>query len=209
LGLGYLSNSPGDVLNFGTGLQIDSYDVELTQSCGGENWTCLVAGGVRYARLSQQYFTQETPLGNPAAYDLVSSGHSFAGVGPTLAFEVRRRLCNSCVGVYGNGRGALLWGESGQCVYEVSNGNLPADMAVTCRDSLLSVAELEVGAEICKDCGHFQWFLRAGLVGQAWFGAGNSSNNGDIVNTSNNWRNVDNNSTLGLFGLSVSAGLNF
>jgi hypothetical protein len=82
---------------------------------------------------------------------------------------------------------------------------------------LLPVGELEAGVRFTRDIGRARVFLKAGIVGQVWWGAGNSSRAG--VGTSNeggplsdisiSGNTTQKNDNLGLWGLSMSAGVRY
>src|SRR5262249_37665294 len=63
-----------------------------------------------------------------------------------------------------------------------------------CQDGVLPVTEVEIGTEYTRVWGGFQPFLRAGLVGETWCGAGNAAGAGG---------------NLGCVGLTVTAGAGF
>jgi hypothetical protein len=135
----------------------------------------------------------------------LSSGHNFNGAGPTLALEARRPIGNSGFSLFANLRGTILFGESKQQVdqptitqFGFGFFNPFTTVAVTnagsVRDTVLPVAELEMGAEYSRTWGAVRPFFRTGLVAQTWFDAGSASQ-------------LDGN--LGFLGLSVTAGLNY
>jgi hypothetical protein len=203
-----------DQLAFDTDLKIDSWDFEVTQTLTAGPWAFLVSGGLRYAHLAQDYhaYRFNSGLAGAAFYSQDSaaliSGSNFNGAGPTMCLEAKRRIGNTALALYADGRGSLLFGRADQQVDKLtilagSNAGGPVntqtftEFAVS-QDRVLPVAELEVGAEYAPDlfgrCSRLHPFFRAGLVGQAWFGAGNASGPG---------------SNLGLLGMSVTAGIEF
>ena len=209
LGLANASDTAGDDLFFGSALRVETWDAEITNSCSGCNWNILVAGGVRYAHIRQNFRTVEIPLEDEDLFDQVWSGHSFNGIGPTVALEARRSVGGGGLGVYANARGSLLWGDGGQQVREVLNGDLDNIVEVsTNRDKFISNAELEVGGEFSRvrNGGRSRAFVRAGLVAMGYFGVGNSANVGDLGDFPGT---LDNNGDLGFFGLALSAGVTY
>jgi hypothetical protein len=206
LGLANASTTAGDELFFGSGLKIETWDFEVTNSCCGDRWTVLASGGVRYAHIRQRYLTVEIPEEDPGAIDVVASSHSFNGLGPTIAVEARRKI-GVGLAVYANARGSLLWGDGGQNVLEILNGDEDnPNEALTNRDLFVSNGELEVGGEFSRQRNGRRAFVRAGFVAQGWFGVGNSANVGDLGALPGT---LDNNSDLGLVGLAVSAGVSY
>ena len=94
---------------------------------------------------------------------------------------------------------------------EVRNGAgaLLLDLqAENSRWDVIPVAEMEVGAEYASWVGSARWIVRASLVGQVYSGAGNASNT-ELFTTSGTDETLDNGINLGLFGLRISAGVNY
>jgi hypothetical protein len=206
LGLANASDTLGDELLFGSGLKIETWDFEITNSCCGDHWTILASGGVRYAHVRQRYLTLEIPEEDPGLIDLVASEHDFNGLGPTASIEARRKI-GVGLAVYANARGSLLWGDGGQDVFEILNGDEDnPNLATTSRDIFVSVGELEVGGEFSRERNGRRAFVRAGFVAQGWFGIGNSANVGDLGALPGT---LDNRSDLGLVGLTVAAGVSY
>jgi hypothetical protein len=193
-------------------LKLDVWDFEATRETQVGRWSLLFSGGFRYAHLSQDYRASQTSISETAPglfilflqirqTDILSSGHNFNGAGPTLAMEARRPLGNSGLALFANLRGVMLFGESKREVSRSSITQLfneaPSVSVVDAnshRDTLLPVAELEMGVEYSRTWGRVRPFLRTGLVAQTWFDAGSASSlAGD----------------LGFLGLSVTAGLTY
>lgn len=193
-------------------LKLDVWDFEAIKETELGRWGLLFAAGVRYAHLSQNYRAFQAFQGefNPPPGVLIpsfflhevqqlSSGHNFSGAGPTLAIEAKRPIGNSRFSLFANLRGAMLFGDSKLQVGRVTQtGALGQNVAVTtfqsAHDTVLPVAELEMGVEYSRNWGQVRPFVRTGLVAMTWFDAGSASSlAGD----------------LGFLGLSVTAGLNY
>jgi len=187
-------------------LKLDSWDFEVTRETEVGHWGLLFSAGLRYAHLSQNYnaFTQSTiNFGETSTLLTVSSGHNFNGAGPTIALEAKRPIGNSGLSFFANLRGAMIFGESKQQAAQarIVNGinfaparfNLLADFSSS-HDSVLPVAEMEMGAEFSRRWGNVYPFIRTGLVAQTWFDAGSASS-------------LDGN--IGFLGLSITGGLNY
>jgi hypothetical protein len=198
-----------DRLAFTSHLLLDVWDFEATQDFQLGAWSFLGAGGVRYLHITQRFAAYKSPLQPPAQFttdapETLLSGHSFNGVGPTLALEAERTLGGRGLSLYGTARGAVLFGTGKQTaagqtttVTDVRFGtNINAQTTVndTRRSDVLPVLECEVGVQYGREVGQFYPFIRTGLVGQAYFGAGSATSE---------------DGNLGLFGLSVTAGLHF
>jgi hypothetical protein len=222
-----------DGLTFASTLELDVVDLEATQDVHMGCWSLLFSGGVRYARLSQKYSATRFNSGSFDTWWLLptrvaedsatlDSEHEFEGVGPTAAVEARRVV--GCTGLilYGSARGALLFGKNKQDAslgtafrgdYLRPNHSLVTfdrttfTHASASGDDVLPVLELELGVEFAHDLGAALLLLRAGVVSQTWFGAGNAANNDLLVAGGDEV--ADNDSDLGLFGLKFEAGLQF
>jgi Legionella pneumophila major outer membrane protein precursor len=214
---GHILKTPGigtDELAFNTDLKIDSWDFEASQAISAGKWALLVSGGVRYAHLAQDYhaYRFNSGVSGSTTYSQDSaaliSGSDFNGAGPTLCLEGKRQIGNTGLALYANARGSLLFGRADQQVDKLTvlagtntsgpfNTQTFTDYPVA-QDRVMPVAELEVGAEYAPELSgpysRLHPFLRAGLVGQTWFGAGNASGPG---------------SNLGLLGMSVTTGVEF
>jgi hypothetical protein len=229
LDLGFSLGS--DQLTFESTLEMDVFDVEATQEFQAGNWSLLLAGGVRSAKLSQSYNAfrinsvnfPESEVNVPFNVTdsaTLQSDHEFKGLGPTAAIEARRECGSTGLSIYGKARGAVLFGTGEQKASLVTAyrgsffvfGTAPfeavsSSYASSSRDDVIPVMELELGAEYACDWHFGQLLLQAGVVSQTWFGAGNAANNelitGGTVGVS------DNHSNLGLFGLKASIGLQY
>jgi hypothetical protein len=202
-----------DRLAFDTDLKIDSWDFEVTQAVAAGKWALEFSGGVRYAHLAQDYHAFRFNSGSGTNFNysqdstVLLSGFNFNGAGPTLSLEGRRPIGETGLALYANGRGSLLFGCTNQQADKLTvlAGNNPsgpinsqtfAESAASL-DRVLPVVEVEVGGEYTPQFGpgmRVQPFVRAGLIGQTWFGGGNASGPG---------------SNLGLLGLSITAGVEF
>jgi hypothetical protein len=192
----------------GSNLKLNVWDFEAIKETELGHWGLLFAAGVRYAHLSQDYRAFE--VSNPPPFTFppsigfrevnhLSSGHNFNGAGPTLAIEAKRPIGNSRFSLFGNLRGAMLFGDSKlQVTRVIQTGALEQNVATatfqSAHDTVLPVAELEMGVEYSRTWGRIRPFLRTGLVAQTWFDAGSATK-------------LDGN--LGFLGLSVTAGLNY
>jgi len=200
-----------DTLAFNSNLRLNVWDLEATQDLHLGCWGLTLSGGARYVHMSQDYNAFRANPGGTAPTVFISedaesvqSGHNFNGAGPTVSLEARRALGDTGLVLYGLTRGSLLFGSGKQQtaltreVTGTSRGT-PFDLLVTSdsvasRDDFVPIIELEVGAEYGMDFGRCHPFIRTGLVGQTWFGAGNATN-------------VTGN--FGFLGLSATAGANF
>jgi Legionella pneumophila major outer membrane protein precursor len=83
-------------------IQAQAADFELTLDQRLRNWNLQVSSGIRYGQL--RYFSD-------AAGAFGVGEASFEGIGPTVAIAADRKLGDSGFALYGNLRGAIMWGE--------------------------------------------------------------------------------------------------
>jgi hypothetical protein len=207
-------------LAVGSRLALDVWDVEATWQSHRGCLSYLVSGGVRYAHLAQQYnaaidSTLTTPVGLRGV-GFVDSGHSFNGVGPTGSIDLRYPV-GGWFNLYANSRGSLLFGTSRAAAVSSfrnidQNGVQVASFtqaAETASFGVLPVIEMEVGGEFTWSLGYYRLFVQTAAVGQAWFNAGNASNNEIITGTAVPDESSDSDAVLGFIGLKLAAGVTF
>jgi hypothetical protein len=181
-------------------LRFNVWDFEATEEFRWSECWLLLSGGLRYAHLSQTYVGVASDA--TGTTEVADSGHNFDGYGPTIALNANRWVGSMPVYLYGNIRGSLLFGTAKQAGGITGNGELgPAQVAVS-TDTILPVAELELGVGSAYDVGPARVSLRAGVLGQAWFDAGNSSRS--AITTLPFITSVAD-PTLGLFGFTMRA----
>jgi hypothetical protein len=193
----------------GSNLRLQSWDFEATGSYRSGCFSAEGSAGVRYAHLSQNFAALgiSNDVGGvvgSSTTSLALSGHNFNGAGPTLAVTLSQHLGDSGLGFYGMGRGAVLFGNKHGTAVS-SSVTTDATGAVTTgpfnsqfhNDSLgtIGVGEAEIGLEFSRKMGEgASLFVRAGIDGQIWIGAGNATSE-----TGN----------LGLFGYTFTVGVNY
>lgn len=183
-------------------LRMDVWDLEAVRTFGSGSAQGLVSAGIRYAHVSMDYNAVNLRglgpnTGLPA--EVLVSGHNFNGAGPTLGFQGRYGET-----LYGAGalRGSLLFGEGKQNVAIVDGGFIDptlelVDVRTSTYDAIIPVVEMELGVGVRRNA----FFAEAGFNAQAWIDAGNPSRSaGD---------NGSYDSTLGLFGFYLKAGLTY
>jgi hypothetical protein len=202
-------------------LRMQVWDFEAIQEFDLGQWFLILSGGVRYAHISQDYLAG---VFDPSGFldDGLTSGHNFNGAGPTLALNAQRLLGDSGIYLYGKGRGSLLFGRTKQTTTQFedtpgvddSDGSPDTSILATAShttNAIIPVGELELGVGYRRQMGRAELFIQAGLVAQAWFGAGNlseSSGSADFfINEEHSAINRD--GTLGLIGATFKAGINY
>jgi hypothetical protein len=204
--LNYLNSSStaGDVLTFASGLDVDVIDFELTQTFQAGAFIGQLSAGGRYTRIEQTYYHLEAPL--TALDDIVDSSHSFDGFGPSVGAEVRRSILDSGISLYANGRGAILFGKSSQLATNINN-NVVTNFGSYANWDMVPTLETELGILWQQETDRGRLFLDAGVVGIAFFGAGNAANNQILLNSTDD--QADKNATLGFFGFKFAAGITY
>ena len=207
MGLNIFSDLEGDVMKFQSILGITVVDMEATYQAKTLNWSVLGSLGARYAQLQQKYKAQR--FGIDDTFELLDSNQEFEGFGPTASLEVHRQLSDSGFSLFASLRGSVLFGESTQTAKQWFD-DIPVAQARNTGLDVTPVGESEIGARWSYDQGILRFFVDAAVVGQVWWGAGNSAGSqylGALPPLPLNY--PDNNSMLGLFGGRCSAGIAF
>ncbi len=204
--LNYLNSSStaGDVLTFTSGLDVDVIDFEVTQTFEACGFSGQLSAGGRYTRIEQTYLHIEAPL--TGLNDLVDSSHNFDGFGPSIGAEVRRSLMDSGVSLYANGRGSILFGKNSQQATNINN-NVITNFGTYANWDVVPTLETELGILWQQNTSRGGLFVDAGIVGIAFFGAGNAANNQLLINSTDD--QADKNATLGFFGFKLAAGMSY
>ncbi|MBM3999790.1 MAG: hypothetical protein FJ297_09680 [Planctomycetes bacterium] len=176
-GVDISSSIPGDTLTASSGLDAYTLDFEVTKRGDFGAWSLLASGGLRYARVGQNY---EGTLRNAAATILgvVDYQHANQGIGPTVAIESRRWL-GDAITLVAESRASLLMGDGDSRLYAGEDLDLTTPFhtfQTSSRDDLLPILEGRLGATWTSadlECGRF--FARGAFEGQWWGGAGSAS----------------------------------
>lgn len=170
---------PYNVIDASSNLNVNVFDFESTYQVDLDRWTLLTSGGVRYAHMSQ--WSQVLGLDNTGStLASTTAYHNFNGVGPTIAFEGRRRIGDFGFALYGSARGSILFGSSVQnATYtDISPSEIGGSNSQAC---LLTIGEFELGAEWRRKIGRYSIFTQTGIMGQVWFGGGNASEGQSLI----------------------------
>lgn len=201
-------NAPASLLAQ-SDLSLLTWDFESTKEARVASLDLLMAGGVRYLHMAQNYNVFiNTPGGGVFTNQLLVSGHNLNAVGPTVALDGRLPIGGG-LAIYSSGRVSVLFGKGKQTSFSAQaqpalvTGEIPLiiEGAYQERNAILTMTEIEVGGEWRSNMGRSELYVQGGFVGQMLYGAGNSSRSGNFANESN--------SNLGLFGFAVSAGVRF
>jgi hypothetical protein len=208
LGAGGLLVGQTDVYTLGNHLAVDVWDFDLTQHLiSNDLWEVTGGAGIRYNYLSQNYDAFKVRTGLPAKTVNNQEFHSrnlFNGAGPDVLVQAKRALGSRGFALYGNARAGAMFGTGRQTssfMSSTAGAGAPLFVAQTNtqtdHNAVLPFLESEVGIEWQGGSSNaMQPFIRIGIVGQSWFGAGNGS---ITSNTSN----------LGFFGGTLMAGFNY
>ena len=207
-----------DQFNFDNRVRLQVWDFEGLFNRQGEDWGLLFSGGTRYGYLSERYrafrFNSGTRTVGTTRTNLVadsnalSSGRNFGGVGPTMAFELRRRLGIRGLSLYAMSRSSLLIGHGSTKSSQQTGENLQVttgrQTALTLVNNTLQASsgseftipmiDVEAGVDWTLAFGRLLTFARVGVVNETWFHSGSAtSTNGDT----------------GFFGMRVTAGFSY
>lgn len=181
-------------------------DLDLTQDVWVGEALLKFGGGAQYTYMEQRYSVSTFTLGNPISTLL---GRQFLNaIGPTVFLDGMRIFGQTGLGIYGRGRGSVLftW-DKVQDVNQTTLGRVTA-LATRRSETTLPVLELEGGVQYAQPVGRALVFLRAGCNGQAWFNAGNSSDSSPSFQSNGLYdANAGSGRTLTFLGLSVMAGI--
>jgi len=206
-------------LVFQNRIRVSIWDLEATKStrCGCLDLTW--SAGLRYLQINQDYNADEAlntlppSTAFPPASTIdqhIRSQHTLNGLGPILGLEGRHTLWDS-LRVYGVGRVGFIFCEGHQEAFYLGNFNPqfgiePATRSASeTRNKMVTTTEVEVGLEYGYELSrNSEAYLRVGVVGMVFGGAGNSSRSA-IGAPADDIKN-DN---LSLFGLNVSVGVRY
>jgi hypothetical protein len=195
--------SPGTLLNtgfgtdrltFGSDLRIETVDLELTYQMNCCCGLFQIFGGGRYLNLAQGYHATLVNTGGGAPVSEIQSfdaSRSFQGGGPTCGLQWNLPIHGTGLSLYANARGSLVVGSNKDNVsfsqtINDPNGLIPGHMVPPAvlqinpmssrtSDTVIPIAEAELGIEYCRQLGHSRLFLRGAAVSQTYFDAGNAS----------------------------------
>ncbi len=207
LGLSIALAAAGDTMTANSRLFLHVADLELAQDIWVGQTLLKFGGGVQYTHLGQRYSAARFDAAGTQADSLFSS-QRLNGVGPTIFLDGVRQWSRTGWGVYGRARGSLLFTANTQDVTLLNAGGGITDQLSRPREDTLPVLELEAGVQYTHPIGRANLFLRAGGNGQAWFGAGNSSDTSSADAFAFD-PNANSHQDLTFLGLSVMAGVQY
>ncbi|MCA9103475.1 MAG: hypothetical protein KDA63_20115, partial [Planctomycetales bacterium] len=181
-------------------LSLDVTDLEVT----ARKCDLLLSGGIRYARLDQDYSAQGYDV--DVLLDEVRTTRNFEGVGPTLGVESSSctRWCG--FGLFAKARGSLLYGESSSSFATQVGSTVSTGVVSHERDDLLAIAELQIGVDWQRSSHWGTLYLSAALEAQYWHNAGSAAA-GFVDNVVTYYEGAGYSADMGFLGGTFGAGL--
>jgi hypothetical protein len=185
---------PGEVMSAGSGLSLNTVDLEGTKGIAFASATLDVSAGVRYGTYKQDYLAQLHGV-DGALQGEIDFRHSYDGVGPTLALEARRELLGE-LSVFSMARGSLLFGYRRSALDGGEDLDLNTPFTTTStnrRLDTLPIAEMQLGLDWqAMVAPTATLFAQIAMEAQWWQGIGSAATeSGD----------------LGLFGFNTAVGM--
>lgn len=150
---------PSPTLGIVRGLDVRTFDLEVTQIEQLGNWTLDLSAGIRWAQNRNDMFSLAAP---------VLLTQDFEGWGPTVALGALRPIGSGNFSLFANVRGSLLFGDND---YQIALNVPPLVPVATLQSSneVVTVGELQLGVEWARflDNGA-RVYARAGVEAQAW-----------------------------------------
>jgi hypothetical protein len=222
-GLGFLSTGTAaapTTLNFASGLDLQTFDLEATWNMDAGPWHCLLSGGLRYAEVNQFYTANQVTAAG-VINSIIDSRSTFDGVGPTVAAESRVPVGDGGFSLYGNGRASLIFGDAKQNVNAlvIPDGLRPNFTNNFSSQDTMPIAELELGVEWRQELVGQSWYVQGGVVAQTYFGVGNASSTehlspragvgGGTLNRQSEVDQASSDADLSLVGFKLAGGFSF
>jgi hypothetical protein len=170
-------SAPGTTFVATSNLKVETIDLDAIYNFKLCHWLLTLEAGGRYLDTQQNYQFQVTsPAGTVTG---VTSYHqSFSGAGPLLGFEFHRYIGCTGLAAFGKIDGALLVGTGIEQFGFVVPGTVTLfnNFFSASHNPVMPVTDIELGAEYTfNHCGKFHPFVRASVIDQTYFDAGNAS----------------------------------
>jgi hypothetical protein len=189
-------SAPGETLQADNHIRLYTIDLEGTRRVDFDCWSFVAAGGLRFAKIDQQYRAVSANV-NGVTSGSIEQNRSLDGIGPTLFIEARRpATCR--LSVFSNFRASLLFGDGDTTLSAGEDLDLASAFTTTSTsqsNSVLPILESQLGLEWCTPVTRCHDFLvNAALEGQWWSGVGTAA---------------DSKADLGLVGFAIGLGLQY
>lgn len=182
----------GETLVSNHSLMLHTLDFEGTQQFSLASLQCLAGFGVRLAEMDQ-HLRGEVYDATNSLWEVVTNDLSFQGAGPTVSLQIQRGLGNSRFSMFNGLRGAFLFSDTQQNIYEMKDGFANEQTDVAEQTEVLSMGELAMGLQYSQCIGSRAYlFVRGNYECQAWFDVGGP---------------VDSQSTVTFSGIGLATGM--
>ncbi|MFH5806501.1 Lpg1974 family pore-forming outer membrane protein [Alienimonas sp. DA493] len=173
---GRVTADAGDTLITESEVQFSNFDIDATRRLRAGGWLLNTGGGLRFARLDQEY----SALVYGANPGEARSSTAFSGAGLTGFAEARRPIGNSGFALVTAGRIALLAGENDTDARVAQNGVVLTGSSD--RTDFVPTGELQVGGEWSAWVNpNTLFFTQLAYEGHVWGGVGSpGSQNGNV-----------------------------
>ncbi|MHB1033015.1 MAG: Lpg1974 family pore-forming outer membrane protein [Pirellulales bacterium] len=173
----------GDALFASHSLKLDALDVDITQDFNWWNTLILLGGGIRYAKMEQDYFAAAV-TGAPQ-FEFLFFEHNFEGVGPTVAVDLKRQLGSSGFSILGSARGSVVFGHASEIGIDADRGveGFEFNVALSKNSDARGIGEVQLAVQYEQTVfANSSLFVRGGWEGQLWqeFG-GPNFDTGDLA----------------------------
>jgi hypothetical protein len=164
---GVSSTPGGKTIRLRQRLRMHVFDLDVTYKVEGEKYSALFSVGGRFAHTFQRFSGMDAP--GSAFITILSYDQRRAGIGPTTAVDLRRKLGQTNFRLFGQGRFALLFGEIKERAEQRTTlfccQRVERNMGRT-----TPVLEGEVGFEYARSIGGGKELLFSGSYAvQEWF----------------------------------------
>lgn len=187
--LGVNANPVNETYTLANGLHLRTADAEATWRTTSGPWTMLIAGGVRYASVRQDYsevhkatVNGPNPFVLPAEFETAIVSNEFSGFGPTVAAEASHAFGWGGLSAFGSARASWIFGtQQATAVLNTTHtrpsvpDQVATGIATSSADGSLPIVEGEAGLEWASAIAGLETIVRASGYGQVWFNAGNAT----------------------------------
>jgi hypothetical protein len=182
----------GETLTVTHDVELHVFDLEAVQRWEWNRMLLMGSFGARYVRMDQDMLaTAITAAG--VLDEMVDHDHSFEGFGPVVGLQLTRSFGGSGLGVYGNVRGSILFGDQDQTIVEIKNAGANVGTDVHNGDEVMAIGEISFGLQYARELRRgAQGFVRVGYESQIWWDAGSA---------------IDTTSNMGLEGFTLGFGV--
>jgi len=162
----------GETMDIRYGLELDVADFEVTQQINFRRASIVASGGIRYARMAQDFHTRVTVTATGELLEQVDANRVFEGLGPTIALALRRPIGSRGLALFGTVRGSVLLGETNARLDELQVRSEDEYDGRYDTDDVIGVGEAEIGVEWVGPLAEgICLLLRSGYQGQIWVDA--------------------------------------